>query len=71
MGIGGEATAGITGAANQMMRTFYRRMETDRSRTLRRQVFENACNMAGGNIPAYQLRATLDGRFWEEIEAVL
>jgi SynChlorMet cassette protein ScmC len=66
----GEATAGITGAANQMMRTFYRRMETDRSRTLRRQVFENACNMAG-NIPAYQLRATLDGRFWEEIEAVL
>ncbi|KAF1078138.1 hypothetical protein MKMG_00944 [Methanogenium sp. MK-MG] len=66
----GEAAAGIAGAADQMMRIFYRRMETDRGRALRRQVFENACGMAG-SMPAYKLRATLDGRFWEEIEAVL
>jgi len=66
----GEAAAGIAYSADQILRVFYRRLASDRARDYREKVFENACILAG-TIPAYRLRATLDGRFWEAIEAVV
>jgi hypothetical protein len=44
------------------------------SREMKRQwtmrAFENACVMAK-TVPAFRLRLTLDGRFWEEVEKAL
>lgn len=42
----------------------------DRENTLRKKRFENACNLAK-TVPAFLLRLTLTGCFWEEIEKVL
>ena len=39
-------------------------------RTWKQVIFGNACKLAS-QIPAYRLQASLTGRFWEKIEAVL
>jgi hypothetical protein len=33
-------------------------------------IFENICHLAKA-VPSYRLSATLEGRFWEEIEKVI
>ncbi len=66
----GEAAAGVACSADQILRIYYRHMNADNARAQRKQVFENACTLVG-RVPTYRLRATLTGRFWEEIEAVL
>jgi SynChlorMet cassette protein ScmC len=43
--------------------------ETDK-RSFSARLFHNACDMAR-TVPAYVLKASLHGRFWEEIEGVL
>lgn len=45
-------------------------MNKEEKLILRRRLFDNACKLAK-TIPAYILRVSLHGRFWEEIERVL
>jgi hypothetical protein len=37
---------------------------------LRKNLFENSCRLAKA-VPAFRLKASLKGRFWEKIEEVL
>lgn len=39
-------------------------------RAIRHRLFENACDLVNA-VPTYVLRASLDGKFWEEMERVL
>lgn len=66
----GEAAVGVTYSADQILGSFFFRLNKNDVRRYRRQVFENACGLAQ-KIPAYRLKATLDGRFWNHMEAVL
>jgi SynChlorMet cassette protein ScmC len=45
-------------------------LSNEEERRLKRKVFENSCQLAK-TIPTYILRASLTGRFWEEMEKVL
>lgn len=68
--MGAGKTVVLTNAsANQVFDKYYRLVNKKDKRTLRRAVFKNACRMAK-RIPSYRLRVSLDGRFWEEMEAV-
>lgn len=57
-------------AQQQLLSTVLSRLNPVVAQDLRARLFENACAMAGA-LPAYRLTATLTGRFWEHIEAVL
>ena len=63
----GQAAMSINYSATQVCRKFWMNVDHDNKRELNRQLFINAGEMAKA-IPAYRLKATLDGRFWEEIE---
>jgi SynChlorMet cassette protein ScmC len=66
----GEEAALITQSANQVCEKFWRRSD-QATRTMQvKSLFDNACALAK-SVPAYKLRASLHGRFWEEIERVL
>ncbi len=66
----GEAAALINQSANQVSEKFWRRSDKV-ARTMQvKRLFDNACTMAK-TVPAYKLRASLNGRFWEEIERVI
>jgi hypothetical protein len=45
-------------------------MDREEVKSSRLKLFDNACELAR-KIPAYRLRITKSGRFWEEIEKVL
>lgn len=66
----GEAAVLINGSATQVYQKFWRRADIENKRRLRGEIFSNACEMAK-RIPAFRLKASLHGRFWEEIENVL
>lgn len=66
----GEATVLISESAAQVCQKFWRRSDIEYQRRFRSEIFSNACEIAE-RIPAYRLRASLHGRFWEEIENVL
>lgn len=66
----GEAAVLMSEAATQVCRKFWRGSDEETVRKFRKQVFNNACEIAG-RAPAYRLRATLHGKFWEEIEKIL
>ena len=57
-------------SAEQICMRYWIHGTTEENRREKRLVFENACDMAQ-KIPAYTLRATLHGRFWEEMERVI
>lgn len=65
----GEAAACIIEAASQICLSFWRDLAPGESRTMKKMIFDNACGLAR-SIPAFRLRASIDGRFWEEMEAV-
>jgi SynChlorMet cassette protein ScmC len=65
-----QSTVLINESAKQVCQKFWRRLDGEEKRKLTEQVFNNACEMAK-TIPAYILRVSLSGRFWEEIEKVL
>lgn len=69
LGLGIAATGMYESAAQICMRYWFNGVQEE-SRREKRLVFENACDMAK-KIPAYTLRATLNGRFWEEMERVI
>jgi SynChlorMet cassette protein ScmC len=66
----GETAALIYQSANQVCQKFWRRSDKA-TRTMQvKRIFDNACALAK-TVPAYKLRASLNGRFWEEIERVI
>jgi SynChlorMet cassette protein ScmC len=66
----GEAAASITQSAMQVHQRNWNNLDVEDVRTFRRKLFENACELARST-PAFKLRVSLNGRFWEEIEKVL
>lgn len=66
----GKAAVYINESATQVCRKYWRRADSEYQRKFRRNLFVNACGMAK-QIPAFRLRVSLHGRFWEEIERAL
>jgi SynChlorMet cassette protein ScmC len=66
----GLASVLATESAEQVYQAAWRNLLPEEERSLKEQVFENACALAG-RIPAFRLRVSLEGRFWEEMEKVL
>ncbi|QSZ66690.1 SynChlorMet cassette protein ScmC [Methanofollis aquaemaris] len=63
----GEATAGITASAIQIIQLYLWHIDTPIARRFRADIFANASNLVC-KVPAFRLSATRHGRFWEEIE---
>jgi SynChlorMet cassette protein ScmC len=57
-------------AAEQVSGQNWRGLDPAEVREFRNKLFENACNLIK-EVPAYVLRVSLAGRFWEEMEKVL
>ena len=51
------------------LRTF-KSLDAEEKRVVRKKIFDNACELAK-TVPAFVLRTSLTGRFWEEMEKVL
>jgi SynChlorMet cassette protein ScmC len=66
----GQAALLITESATQICEKFWRNADEEDQKEFREELFNNACEMAK-KIPAYRLRVSLKGRFWEKIEQVL
>ena len=66
----GHAAVSLYQSAAQISRKFRRGLDDETKRRSAKLQFDNACNMAK-SIPAFTLRASLHGRFWEEIEKTL
>ena len=66
----GIAATRMFESASQIFMRYWIHGTLEENRREKRLVFENACEMAQ-KIPAYTLRATLHGRFWEEMERVI
>jgi SynChlorMet cassette protein ScmC len=66
----GEAAAHIYDSATQVLRRIHFYLHLEKVKSLRKQVFENSCELAR-SVPAFKLRVSLNGRFWEKIEEVL
>ena len=63
----GEASGCLVSSAYQAIRNQESGMDPDLKRYMKVQMFECACGVAK-SIPVFLLYATLNGRFWEEIE---
>ena len=66
----GKAAVYMNESATQVCRRFWRSADNEYKRTFRRNLFNNACEMTK-KIPAFRLRVSLHGRFWEKIERAL
>jgi SynChlorMet cassette protein ScmC len=65
-----QAAVRMMAATGQAWDFYWRKIGRTRARSLKMQSFNNISLLAR-QIPAYVLKATRDGRFWEEIERVL
>jgi len=69
--VGAKAAVAASQSAEQLIALqFLRCVTTEATREIRRTLFNNACTLAR-QIPAFRLRVTLTGKFWEKIEAAL
>ena len=66
----GQAAILINRSSRQVCQRFFSKVDKEHRRVLTHQLFGNACEIAK-TIPVYTLKATLEGRFWEEIERQL
>lgn len=66
----GQTAALVSLAAAEICRRSWMYMDRGRVRALRKKLFDNACELARA-VPAFVLRVSLKGRFWEEMEKVL
>jgi SynChlorMet cassette protein ScmC len=66
----GEAAISIYWSAAQMLSSKVRSIRPDDLYHLKKQLLENSCEIARA-IPAYRLKVSLDGKFWEEMENVM
>ena len=68
-----EATVRLCEAAKQMCNgrlRSHKKEDTEYTKMMYMQIFNTACVITK-DIPAYQLQATKNGRFWEHIESIL
>lgn len=66
----GEAAVLITQSSMQVYHPNWKNLENEDVRKLRQSLFENACELANA-VPAFRLKVSLNGSFWERIEEVL
>jgi SynChlorMet cassette protein ScmC len=66
----GRAAVLMTESAAQICEKFWRNLAEEDKKKHRTKLFDNACEMAK-SIPAYRLKVSLDGRFWEKMEEVI
>lgn len=66
----GRAAIVVNQSAIQSCGTFWTRMPADHQKAIRKRIFDSACELAE-RVPTFRLRATLHGRFWEEMEKVI
>jgi len=66
----GQAAVLITESAMQICNKFWINVDNAKQRHLKKGLFDNACEMAK-QIPAYRLKVSRQGRFWEQMEQVL
>ena len=66
----GAAAARICEAARQVLLFQWRGMPPEKRAQSATQVLNNACALAK-TVPAYRLRFSLEGRFWEQVETAL
>lgn len=66
----GQAAILINQLATDVCHRSWKGLEQGEEMALKKRLFENASELARA-VPAFRLRVSLNGRFWEEIEAVL
>jgi len=66
----GEAAVLAQQSAMQVCYRYFTHLDHEQVRTRKEILFENACELAK-TVPAFKLRVSLRGRFWEKIEEVL
>lgn len=66
----GEASVLIYQSAMQVLYRYWKNFDQEVLRTKKRELFDNSCRLSQ-SIPVFNLRLSLQGRFWEKIEAVL
>ena len=66
----GEAAMHIVGSVGHVHRRTLCYLDREEAKSLRIKSFKNACEVAK-SIPAFKLRVSLKGRFWEKIEEAL
>jgi SynChlorMet cassette protein ScmC len=66
----GQTAVGLNRSAVQILERYLRHVTPEEERKIRLKTIENACEFAQ-SIPAYTLRFTRTGAFWEEIERVV
>jgi SynChlorMet cassette protein ScmC len=66
----GEAAVCIYRTAMQVLRRSWSYLNRQEVESYKLKLFDNACELAI-SVPAFKLRVSLEGRFWEEIEKVL
>jgi SynChlorMet cassette protein ScmC len=66
----GQAATLINKSAAEVCRRSWWNLDRSQEMAFRKELFHNACELAK-EIRAYELRATLNGRFWEKMEGVL
>lgn len=67
---GGNAAVLINDSAFQVCYKLMQSLNKEEQRQFKLKLFENACEVAK-IIPAYRLRVSLHGRFWEKMEQVV
>lgn len=66
----GEAAVLMNQSAMQVYHRFWHYCSDDEVKKGKKKLFENACQLTK-SVPAFKLRVSLNGRFWEKIETVL
>jgi SynChlorMet cassette protein ScmC len=65
-----EAVAAATASAQKVMSQLFTWGDPEEARMIRRTIFANACGLVK-KVPTFHLKVSLNGRFWEQIEAAL
>lgn len=65
-----RAALAATDSAQQVLVRFLLWSLPEEARQLRARLFANACQLAA-RVPAFRLKVSLEGRFWEKMEAAL
>jgi len=66
----GQASVLITESAMQVCQPGWTNLGSAEKRLIKESLFKNACAIAR-RVPAFRLRASIHGRFWEEMERAL
>jgi SynChlorMet cassette protein ScmC len=67
---GAESAVAAMSSAGQNMNRFLRFFDDREARKIKKMILDNACEIVK-HIPAFSLRVSLTGCFWEKIEAAL